>query len=860
MNKKPKIDPRERTTSEDLNMYSTQMQIMGLKKEIEVILKSNISEVTKKFELDQKETKDWVSQTFKEYLGDGTSSTKFVPTEILKTKANESDVLKMKRSISQINYQLEKGFEAIILSSRNEIKAAIMNSATQDDFSYLKQTTATKDDLAQLRQELIDRMQQMERRTQTDITFTEESQESEENIDDVLSINQRDELLDEENMAALDEEFKRGESWKTDAEQMKHFKPTPEMKQTIEDIPNKKEVIISKFEAQKEDIQSIPLKSNLSNKEPVTGSQFNSGESFDSHGGYIRGIQENRYVDPHGQKTPTEYSFGSSFYQKYQNRLKGNKRSTKATLRYLQVQINEMSAKLVENINSTELMRDRVFNVAKLEEDCELISSSFNELRSRCSDIDEDYKHIVEYYEFSKKQHEDILKFLHKTEKSLKENDGKMAQIFQVEQKEKQGKLQAIVSANTDKIQQLVDKDTSIFQPMSEKVKALTEGLLKAEEKIDDTIKEVINIDNKYLLKSEIYEEKLDEIQRPLQRQMITTFKQISTVFMAVFEHLKYLMFGQEGGRDKDYKKIIREFYEVMNEQQFIDSQLKTDLLSKTSQILLDFHDSCPKEREGLKQRFRPSTTDEKGSRKPKLSNSGPFSMKSSPNRINDELFSQPSGSPNIVDLKLTTDIKQDIHNKQRESQVRQEWNEGFSKGILPNKRRLNSKKMTNRPKTTHNHIRSYRNPRIGFQRINSTSNSKLKSQATTKSRTGPKSNQSNAKMPNSKYKINEVENKIRIDNFEKEDQSYGSNGLAQSELLIRSNVQYAEKPSSKKIILHRFKHLFKDGEELDTAVNVTSSNFEHSLINDHEKGRNRHKFRSSSTHGRITANRLSKP
>lgn len=183
----------------------------------------------------------------------------------------------------------------------------------------------------------------------------------------------------------------------------------------------------------------------------------------------------------------------------------------------------------------------------EIEEDLELISSSFNELSSRCSDIDEDYKHIVEYYEFSKNQHEDILQFLHKTEKSLKENDAKVSQILQVEQKEKQSKLQAIVSANTAKIQTLIDKDTAVFQPMNEKVKALTEGLLKTEEKIDDTIKEVINIDNKCLLKSEIYEEKLDQMQRPLQRQITTTFKQISTVFMAVFEHLKYLMFGQEG-------------------------------------------------------------------------------------------------------------------------------------------------------------------------------------------------------------------------------------------------------------------------------------------------------------------------
>ena len=119
---------------------------------------------------------------------------------------------------------MRSGFDSIILSARNEIKLAVINSATQDDFNYLKETLASKTDIEEVKNEVREKIKEMENkvsefREDNDVSLSSE-EESDEQLDDVMAINQKDPLL-EENLESIDEEeFKRDKSWKSDGPKM----------------------------------------------------------------------------------------------------------------------------------------------------------------------------------------------------------------------------------------------------------------------------------------------------------------------------------------------------------------------------------------------------------------------------------------------------------------------------------------------------------------------------------------------------------------------------------------------------------------------------------------------------------------
>ena len=155
---------------------------------------------------------------------------------ILKEKADASEIIRLRRSISEISTQLSSGLDSIIISARNEIRLAVLNSATQDDFTYLKETLASKDDIEKVREEMKLKIQEMKNKVSDfregdDITVSEEENESEENLDDVMGmdigsfggmgiVGQRDELMEEDNFEGSDVDFKRDKSWKSDVPKM----------------------------------------------------------------------------------------------------------------------------------------------------------------------------------------------------------------------------------------------------------------------------------------------------------------------------------------------------------------------------------------------------------------------------------------------------------------------------------------------------------------------------------------------------------------------------------------------------------------------------------------------------------------
>ena len=81
----------------------------------------------------------------------------------------------------------------------NEVKAAIFNSATQDDFNYLKELKADKDEIQELRIKL----QEMENKVSefkdnNEMSISEGDNDTEEHLDDVMAIDRQDDLLQED--------------------------------------------------------------------------------------------------------------------------------------------------------------------------------------------------------------------------------------------------------------------------------------------------------------------------------------------------------------------------------------------------------------------------------------------------------------------------------------------------------------------------------------------------------------------------------------------------------------------------------------------------------------------------------------
>ena len=385
--------------------------------------------------------------------------------ERFKNKADVADITRLNRKISEINTTLEKGFDSIIMSAKNEVRIAVSTSATQGDFEYLK---STKVDLSAF-EELKTKIQDMENKVsefkeQNDVSFSDD-EDSEENVDDVVDMERDDDYLLDNQIADPD---------------------------TIADLANKsvsndrspagtdnKFLVMSNAEdskiAQVNDNIDVKSNSNISGESPSV---------------FKRSNHESKHQDPHTQsrfssqshktgmskiassKNLNQYGFGSSFYQKFQAQLKGNKRNPKILMKYLQVQINDMCSKLMELITGLDFTKHDLFNSKEKITEClnsfEKVNTEFESIKTNYEHIDNDYKHIVKYYDFSKKQHEEILQYLNNTEKSLKDNEKEINNFIDSQKREIEDKRKRVVTLETNLRQ--TDLDLKFMKDQKQKI------------------------------------------------------------------------------------------------------------------------------------------------------------------------------------------------------------------------------------------------------------------------------------------------------------------------------------------------------------------------------------------------------
>lgn len=167
---------------------------MAIKLETDMKIENAIKEIKSKLDNEIITIKAWVADQFSEKIGSQGNL-----NERLHNKANAGDVVRLRRDISEISQTLQKGFDSIILSAKNEVRAAIFNSATQDDFNYLKELKADKDEIQELRMKI----QEMENKVSefkdnNEMSISEEENDSDEHLDDVMSIDKQDDLLQED--------------------------------------------------------------------------------------------------------------------------------------------------------------------------------------------------------------------------------------------------------------------------------------------------------------------------------------------------------------------------------------------------------------------------------------------------------------------------------------------------------------------------------------------------------------------------------------------------------------------------------------------------------------------------------------
>ena len=385
--------------------------------------------------------------------------------ERFKNKADIADITRLNRKISEINTTLEKGFDSIIMSAKNEVRIAVSTSATQGDFEYLK---STKVDLSAF-EEIKTKIQEIENKVsefkeQNDVSFSED-EDSEENVDDVVDMERDEDYLLDNQIADPD---------------------------TIADLANKsvsndrspagtdnKFLVMSNAEdskiAQVNDNIDVKSNSNISGESPSV---------------FKRSNHESKHQDPHTQsrfssqshktgmskiassKNLNQYGFGSSFYQKFQAQLKGNKRNPKILMKYLQVQINDMCSKLMELITGLDFTKHDLFNSKEKITEClnsfEKVNTEFESIKTNYEHIDNDYKHIVKYYDFSKKQHEEILQYLNNTEKSLKDNEKEINNFIDSQKREIEDKRKRVVTLETNLRQ--TDLDLKFMKDQKQKI------------------------------------------------------------------------------------------------------------------------------------------------------------------------------------------------------------------------------------------------------------------------------------------------------------------------------------------------------------------------------------------------------
>jgi hypothetical protein len=591
----------------------------------------------------------------------------------LSNKANTADFSKLRLNVAEMSDTLKKGFDSIILSAKNEIKLAIANSASQDDFTFLKETKVDKDAI----QELVDKVKEMENKVSefqenNEISFSAEGEDTDEHMDDVMDIDRQDELLQEEQYEDFDGSFRRDKSWNTDVAKLgMDFEVTligvksPEIM-----LPTSEQKVPIQIKGVdfKEDAFSKNARFDLSNKDILSINEVKSGESGESPLGMRRNPIDPKLSDLHMQsklstqsfktgmskiassKNLNQYGFGNSFFQKYQAQLKG-KKGPKFLIRYLQVQINDMCSKMLESFNMAEIVRTDLSTTKEMLFDhissMDDLTTKFSEISSNYAHMEEDYQHVTKYYEFSKMQHEEVLQYLYSTEKAVKSSEKEMKDFVKTQNSEIEDKRKRIVNLEADfrqlslEIKLVKEQKQKYIEELTKKIDEIRKNDNSRDEKLDDVIREISNIDFKHSTQGEIFNNELQKIQKPIKDQMINMQKE------------NEVLLRELGRTQKDYRLMLSDFYNAVSNEAN-EADFRSQILNKTGEIMSQYDNlSSNDKHDCLRLLNRPATTVHNARSKVRTAHGSiPLSLKSSPKRSQNEkvvVVSNKSPSQNNI-------------------------------------------------------------------------------------------------------------------------------------------------------------------------------------------------------------------
>ena len=254
------------------------LERVAFRNETEIKFETAIQDIKIKFQDEINQIRAWVSEQLFLRIGEHSNL-----NERFLNKADTSDITRLRRKIGEINIALEKGLDSILVSCKNEVKLAVNASASQDDFTFLKETKVDKTLFEELRAKIQDMENKVsEFKENNDISFSEDK-DSEENMDDVMEIGGADELLEEIQPTPTDGLMIRNKSLANN----EIIQP---------DIENKA-VVPAKIEESKDGSSTMLIRKDT-NKSIADIKSSRSGESPSN---VKRTNADKQYVDPHTQ-------------------------------------------------------------------------------------------------------------------------------------------------------------------------------------------------------------------------------------------------------------------------------------------------------------------------------------------------------------------------------------------------------------------------------------------------------------------------------------------------------------------------------------------------------------------------------
>ena len=473
----------------------------------------------------------------------------------------------------------------------------------------------------------------------------------------------------------------------------------------------------------------------------------------------------------------------------------------------------------------------------------EKIEHQFTDIRTNYSHIDDDYQHIIKYYDFSKKQHEEVLQYLYNTEKALKDNEKEIKNFIESQRREIEDKRKRIITLEANMRQTGLDikfikeQKHKLIEDLNYEIQSIQRKDHERDEKLDDVIREISNVDFKHGAQSEIISWEILKIKEPIQHQITNMQRENDALLREL------------GRTQKDYRTMLSEFINAVNTD-WNDSNLKSQVLNKTGEVVLS-HDSfnIPNKREWWEKINRPATTTNIQSSKQSLFlNSIPYSLRSSPKLalLNETAKQSPQLNDASYELKKPDQIVIQYHSRasthhgtrfnsyNKKLEIREQNLKQIAPVGIPNKKK---RIMTSKPRANyHSRDNKYKNPSSNKSDMNIISQENV----TTLSGIGIQSSTTKFENPPAHVdnSVKYFQSKISNQNKSKDPRLMITNiHTPNSEFGISANVDINESKRSnpgRGMVLHRFEHLFKnDSKESNNKLSNVNAKLNHSSDED---------------------------